>query len=227
MTNKLHPLTKAIRIALSYAANPDDDLPMQAYMKSEIPFRGVKTPVRRQIFKRLFKEYPINSLEEYERVIRELWDASYREERYAAIAIALCFKEYIILESLPLYRMMIETGAWWDFVDEIAAHLIGTLLRKYPEVMKHMLRKWIKDEHIWIRRSAILAQIRFKEETDSEMLFTFCEACLDEKVFWIRKAIGWALRDYSKTNPDAVREFVKKYIDRMSGVTKREAVKYI
>ena len=224
---ELHPLTVAVRTAYAEAANPDDAPAMQAYMKSEMPFYGVKSPVQKQINSKLLKEFPITTLDEYSRIIRELWNASYREERYTAIAFARSHKKWCILEALPVYRMMIETGAWWDYVDTIAIHLIGDLLWKYPSDMKAELHRWIRDEHLWIRRSAVLAQNRYKDETDEGMLFDFCRLCMEEKTFWMRKAIGWALRDYSKTKPASVRQFVEENRERMSKVTLREAVKYI
>ncbi|MBM3325620.1 MAG: DNA alkylation repair protein [Calditrichaeota bacterium] len=226
-----HPLIDALRSALAAAVNPADAAAMQRYMKSTMPFRGVKTGIQRQIRLPLFKLYPITSFQEYEAVIKELWTGEdgmpYREERYAAIAVAGYFKKFCTMEALPLYRMMIETGAWWDFVDGISIDLLGGLLLSYPAEMKPELYRWIEDDHLWIRRAAIIAQEKFKSATDEKMLFDFCECCLDEKEFWIRKAIGWALRSYSKHKPKAVRYFVEQYRQRMSGVTLKEAMKYI
>ena len=123
--------------------------------------------------------------------------------------------------------MMIETGAWWDYVDMIAAHLIGNLLANYPDVMKPEMRCWIEDDDLWIRRSAILSQLRFKRDTDGDMLFEFCSNCLSEESFWIRKAVGWALREYSKSEAESVRRFVTEHRHLMSRVTLKEAEKYI
>jgi 3-methyladenine DNA glycosylase AlkD len=223
-----HPLILAIKSALAAAANPANAGPMQRYMKSTMPYRGVKTPDQRLIYRELFKRYPILSFEEYIAIIRELWDsAEYREERYTAINLARRYKSFQTLEALPLYRHMIVTGAWWDYVDGIASDLIGELLRKHPTDMKPELRRWIEDPQIWVRRAAILSQLRFKTETDEALLFEFCLKCMDEKEFWTRKAIGWALREYSKTNSEAARRFVEENRTRMSGVTRKEAEKYI
>jgi len=227
VNREVHPLTELIRQILANSANPENAAPMQAYMKSEMPFRGVKAGDRKAIFSHVIKKVPVKSLDEYERIIRELWYANYREERYMAVTLARRFKKFQVIEMLPLYKMMIQTGAWWDYVDELAAHLVGSLLRKYPDEIKPILKQWIEDEDVWIRRSAILAQLQFKGETDAKLLFEFCESRLDESVFWITKAIGWALRAYSKTEPFAVRSFVDHHRDRMSRVTLKEAVKYI
>lgn len=222
-----HPLTSDILAAYAKVGDPTKAPQMQKYMKSETPYRGIGTPQRREINREIFKRYKIASFAQYDRVVRELWDAEYREDRYASIAVAMHYRKFQVIEALTLYRMMIETGAWWDYVDTIAIHLVGNLLRIYPDKMKNVLNAWIVDDHLWIRRTAILAQNRFKSDTDQAMLFDFCRKCLHEDVFWIRKAIGWALRDYSKSNPEAVRRFVEQHREDMSGVTLREAVKYI
>jgi 3-methyladenine DNA glycosylase AlkD len=223
-----HNLTITIRQSLAEHANPEKALPMQKYAKSEMPYRGVQAVEQRKIYTSALKQYPIKSQSEYELVIRELWDnAEYREERYGAYHIAEKYSKFQTPEMLPLYRKMIITGAWWDYVDAISAHIIGALLLKYPQIIKPVLYNWIADENLWIRRTAILAQLTSKDKTDWEMLKGFCLKCLKEESFWIRKAIGWALRQYSKTNPQAVREFVNEHQSDMSGVTLREAKKYI
>jgi 3-methyladenine DNA glycosylase AlkD len=222
-----HPIILAVRKAYCDAADPTVAAGMQKYLKTDMLFHGIKTPQRREISKAIFKQFPIKDLVEYIEVVCELWDGEHREEKYCAISLACRYKRYQVLEALPMYQMMIETGAWWDLVDGVAIELIGSLLRNYPVIMKKILKSWINDENIWIRRSAIISQVRFKKETDSEMLFTFCREHLHETSFWIRKAIGWALREYSKSEPDRVRDFVKEFSERMSGLTRREAGKYI
>ncbi len=200
---------------------------MQAYMKSEMPYHGVKSPGQKQIFRKAIKQHKITAYAEYIQVIEQLWDAEYREERYLAISVARTYGGYQTIEALTTFEMMIRTGEWWDYIDVIAAHLIGSLLSKYSENMRAILKRWISDENIWIRRSAILSQLRFKESTDAVMLFDFCNSCLHEKSFWIRKAIGWALREYSKTNPDSVRQFIDSNRELMSNLTRREGSKYV
>ncbi|MCF7810310.1 DNA alkylation repair protein [bacterium] len=224
---KYHPLTVEIRSAFKKAANPDEAPAMQKYMKSEMPFYGIKSAIRKEIYKSVFKKYKIGDATEYEQTIRELWDAEYREERYAAITVAVRYKKLQTIEALPLYKELIISGAWWDMVDGIAADIINPLLKKFPLDMKEILKQWIKDDDLWIRRTAILSQLRFKSDTDYKMLFDFCIQCLHEKLFWIRKAIGWALREYSKHEPDKVRMFVDANREAMSGLSLREASKYI
>lgn len=227
MIEELHPLVSFLKNAFEKNANPEDAVSMQAYMKSEIPFYGIKSANYKKLCLEAFKKCPVSDFHEFTTAAEQLWNGTFREYKYAAIAFLRKYRKYHIIELLPLLEMMIITGAWWDFVDEISAHLIGTLLHKYPDEMKKTLYEWIDNQSIWIRRSAILSQLRLKKDTDAEMLFDFCEKCLHEKVFWIRKAIGWALREFSKTDADAVRNFVARHKNNMSGLTFREASKYI
>jgi len=148
-------------------------------------------------------------------------------KRYVAQETLKKYFNFLSMDDLSLIRHLITTGAWWDHIDYVAKWIVGGLLEQYPEKMKSLLKQWIRDENLWIRRSAILAQLGFKDKTDTELLFSFCDACLEETSFWIRKSIGWALREYAKTNEDAVREFVLQHRDRMSGLSYREATKHI
>ncbi|MFC2150502.1 DNA alkylation repair protein [Calditrichota bacterium] len=224
---KPHQFVLTIREGLKSSANHQNAVPMQIYMKSEMPYRGVKSPQQKKIFQSSSKNWQPGDLNEYLKVIEQLWDAEYREERYAAIFIAQKYKKFQTLEALLTYRMMIKTGAWWDYVDAIASHLIGSLLQNYPDNMKPLMYEWIEDEDVWIRRTALLCQLKFKAETDQQMLFDFCRKRLGEESFWIRKAIGWALREYSKSKCEEVSRFVEKQSHKMSGLTLREASKYL
>lgn len=197
-------------------------------MKSEMPFYGVSHKIQATLFRQAVRDYPVQSFEQYTAIINDLWNGKYREERYGALFVAKRYSAFQTMEALPLYRTMIKTGAWWDMVDSIAPNLIGKgLLKNYPEIMKPILYRWIEDDDLWIRRAAILSQLRFKLETDEKMLYDFCSQRLEEKIFWIRKSIGWALREYSKINSDSVKKFVEKNRNRMAGLTLREASKYL
>jgi 3-methyladenine DNA glycosylase AlkD len=122
---------------------------------------------------------------------------------------------------------MIVEGAWWDFVDDIAIRLVGMVLLDDRERMHPKLDRWIDDPNMWIRRTAILSQIKHRDRTDQDQLFGYCLKRADEKEFFIRKAIGWALREYAKTEPDAVREFALNHRDQLSGLSFREATKHL
>lgn len=210
---------------LSEQADPKASQKMAAYMKTNMPFYGVQASMRTEIFRSVLPQIQVTSHQDYEALILTLWNRPHREEKYIAIRIARRFRKFIDLQSLPLYERMIREGAWWDFVDEIASNLVGGVLAKNPEKTWPILDAWIQDDDMWIRRTALLAQLRLKERTDQERLFRYSLACADEKEFFIRKAIGWALRGYADTNPDAVRTFLEHHGHRFSPLTIREASK--
>ena len=126
-----------------------------------------------------------------------LWGLSHREEKYLAIRIARLYADFVTPRSLALYKRLIQAGAWWDFVDEIAIHLVGRVLYHHRPAVSPTLDAWITDQDMWLRRTALLSQIHHKGDTDEGRLFGYCLQTADETAFFIRKAIGWALRDYS------------------------------
>jgi 3-methyladenine DNA glycosylase AlkD len=202
---------------------------MQRYMKSQMPYRGVTTPSLRELCRGLFRTYLLVSRDEWEATIRALWDqAQYREERYAALELigARQYASFRTLEALPLYEYLIVTGAWWDLVDGIATREVGDLLRTYPDQMRPILLGWSRQADQWLRRTSIICQVSFKRSTDRELLFACIAPSLSERGFFLRKAIGWALREYSKAEPEAVREYVATHPE-LSPLSRREAVKYV
>ena len=137
------------------------------------------------------------------------------------------YSEFRTLRALPMYEEMITTGAWWDYVDSIASHRLGELLRRHPAKMRGVLRKWAKSKDIWKRRSAILAQLGFKADTDLALLYDCIRPSMGEKEFFLRKAIGWALRQYAWTDAKEVRRYVAEHEAKLSQLSKREAVRNI
>ncbi|MEW9532306.1 DNA alkylation repair protein [Microbispora sp. NPDC049125] len=221
-------LLKAVRFALSEAADPARAAAMRAYMKSEMPFLGVTAVPRRAALRKVFAEHRLDSAPEWRKAVLALWrEAEYREERYAAIELSAhrFYRPWQTLYTVPMYEEMIVTGAWWDLVDEIAVHRIGTLLRLYPETMRPLMLEWARDSDLWKRRSAILSQNAFKEKTDVGLLYACIEPSLSDTGFFARKAIGWALREYAKTNPDEVVKYVNH--QGISGLSRREALKNV
>jgi 3-methyladenine DNA glycosylase AlkD len=223
-----HLLVQTIRRVLAESADPVKAPQMQAYMKSSMPYRGVSAPALRQLCRNAFKAHPVDSADEWQRVVLELWrNATFREERYAAVLLtqARAYRHFQTVSSLPMLEEMIVTGAWWDFVDTLAGYNLGDLLRAEPRKMKPLMRRWARDADMWKRRSAILCQLKFKSETDLQLLYDCIEPNLSHKDFFIRKAIGWALRQYAWTDPKEVRRYVKANTDRLSPLSVREALK--
>ena len=225
-----HRLAQTIRRELAEAANPAKAPQMQAYMKSAMPYRGVSAPALKQLCRNAFKAYPLDSAATWSGVVLELWrDATFREERYAAVLLtqARAYREFLTFSSLPMLEEMIVTGAWWDVVDTLAGDNLGELLRAEPRRMKPLMRRWARDADMWKRRSAILCQLKFKRDTDLQLLYDCIEPNLPHKDFFIRKAIGWALRQYAWTDPKEVRRYVKANQDRLSPLSVREALKNV
>ena len=225
-------LAKDIRAALRAHGDASRAAKMQAYMKSAMPYRGVTAPIQRGIFKEAFARHAELSCEDARAVAGELWrEAKFREERYAAIALVdpkrRAMRACQTMAALPLYEEMIVTGAWWDFVDAIAGHHLGDILRAEPQRMNALMRRWSTDPHMWKRRASILCQLGFKHETDLDLLYACIEPNIADKDFFMRKAIGWALRQYAWIDPTAVRGYVKAHRDRLSPLSVREAMKNI
>jgi 3-methyladenine DNA glycosylase AlkD len=213
--------------ALRRAADPHKAAGMQAYMRTDMPFYGVQKLGRVEILRELVTRFPVTDRESYQKMVLGLWDLSHREEKYLALGVARHFREHVTPVSLPLYRQLIVEGAWWDFVDEIATKLIRQLVVAHSGQTWPVIDMWIDDEDMWLRRSAILCQIGAKGDTDPDRLFGFCERRAFEGEFFIRKAIGWALREYAKTDPEAVAAFLAAHHDRLSTLSYREASKHL
>lgn len=227
-------LIATVRAELARAGDPERAAAQQRYMKSAMPFHGVPMAQVRVIARAAVASHPIPTAAQWQATIRALWDqAARREERYAASAVARhrVFAPFRTPAALGLYRHLVTTGAWWDHVDEIAAHLVGEVLRAEPVVVEPVLSAWATDEDMWLRRTAILAQLRSREHTDTTLLAHSLSANLEGSrhggEFFIRKAIGWALREYAKTDSDWVRAFLTEHAARLSPLSVREASKHL
>lgn len=229
-------LVVAVRAALASAGDPVRAAGQQAYMKSAMPYRGLTSPELRALLRPLLADPSLapSSRAEWETDVRALWDAAaYREERFAALALSghRVARPWQDPEALALYRHLVETGAWWDFVDVVAADRVGPILWRHREVVTPVLRADAVDDHLWVRRTAILAQLKHREETDLDLLSDVIDANLEGttfgREFFIRKAIGWALRQHARTDPEWVRSFVEARGDRLSGLSRREALKHL
>ncbi len=196
-------------------------------MKTDQPFYGVQKAGRTLIYLEMIERFPPRDRDEYREAVLGLWVLPHREQQYLALAYAKAFPQYVTLSSVPLYRRLIVDGAWWDLVDDIAVKLVGGVLFKQRERMTPKVRAWIDHKNMWLRRTALIAQIGHKADTDEGLLFDACAARLHESEFFIRKAIGWALREYARTKPDEVGVFAVDHRDQMSGLSFREATKHL
>ena len=231
MSEPRSELVEQVRSALAQLADPERAVGQRSYLKSEMAFLGVRVPVVRQTTSAVVSRLePALDDDEWRATIVQFWDeAAYREHRYAALALARHRRYRVVareVASLELYGYLIRSGAWWDLVDE-TAHVVGDVLAAHREEATPMVRAWAEDECRWIRRVAIISQLGHKEATDLELLTESIESNLGDGDFFIRKAIGWALRTHARTDPEWVRAVVERLGDRLSPLSVREALKHL
>jgi 3-methyladenine DNA glycosylase AlkD len=218
-------LATVVRRALRDHADSGIASGQQAYMKSTMPFLGVRVPEVRRLTKAAARAHPPSDLADLDRTARTLWDeATHREERYAATALTALPIARGRLELLPLYEHMAVTGAWWDHVDDIA-HRLAALHEAHPGPTSATVRQWSISDDLWLRRLAILGQLGRKGRVDLALLADLIEPNVADAEFFIRKAIGWALREAARVDPDWVRNFVAGH--ELSPLSRREALKHL
>ena len=225
----------AVRAALAEGGDPARAARQQAYMKSELPYVGLAAPALKGLLTPLLAEHRFADRAQWEAAVLELWeDARHREEWYAAIALLRhrAYLSWLDPDLLPLLETLVRTGAWWDVVDEIASHLVGQVLLEHRAPTTPVMDAWSVDPaSLWVRRTAVLAQLRHGEQTDTDLLERVLVANLDDtahgREFFVRKALGWALRQHARADPTWVRTFVRTHDDRLSGLSRREALKHL
>ena len=227
-------LVGALRSALAAAAAPAQAGAMQGYMKSALPFHGVAAPVRRRVVAAVAAAHPAADAPSLIDTVLPLWrGATHREERYAALDLLRLprHQKWIDLRFLPVLHEMLLSGAWWDHNDEISGLALGLLLQRHPDTMKPLLRGWSRGDKLWLRRAAMLCQRSLKQGFDAALLYDCILPSLGDsaiaKEFFIRKGMGWALRERSYAAPDEVRAFCSEYHDQLSPLTVREALRVI
>ena len=204
--------------------NEEQAQKMSKYMLNKFEYIGIKTPERRKIFKNFFKEYKNEEKINWE-FVNKCWENEYREFQYIAADYLKNMKDKLTIDDIPEFKRLILKKSWWDTIDNLDM-TIGALALKDSNVNKILL-EWSLDENIWLRRIAIHHQLLRKEKTDIELLEKILKNNLEQTEFFINKAIGWALRDYSKTNPEWVKNFIEKNRENMAKLSIKEASKYL
>jgi 3-methyladenine DNA glycosylase AlkD len=226
----------ALRAAFAAHADPTRAVAMRAYMKSALPFYGIPAPLRRKLTIAAAKAHPASDTAALASAMRTLWrEARYREERYAAIELPRSGRAHcklVNLALLPVLTEMITSGAWWDFCDDISGNTLATLLACHPLEVKPLLRRWAQGDDMWLRRAAMLCQRGLGPEAfDARLLYDTILPSIGQgkfaDQFFIRKGIGWALRERSYAAPDEVAAFCHEYASQLSPLTQREAMKVI
>lgn len=195
------------------------------YVRNLFSYYGLPKPIRDSLQKPILKKYFTKDEKEVKKTLNELWKKEQREFQYTALDIADAFLKFSSKEMLASFETMIRKKSWWDTVDMLSG-LVGNLLLKHEDLISQM-DKWILDENLWIRRSALIFQLKWKDRTDQTRLFKYCSLTMHESDFFIRKAIGWALRQYSKTNPSDVKKFIYENQKTLSPLSTKEAGKFL
>jgi 3-methyladenine DNA glycosylase AlkD len=219
-----HPVTRAIRAQLSALADPARAAPMTRYMRNIQAFAGVNAPAVTRLARVAADTITAPSVADLAIVVAELFAGRWREERYAAFRVAERWRAWRWPDALPIFESMIQQGQWWDVVDAVAGRLISPLLLLHPHLRKRVFG-YIRSPDRWFRRTALLAQLKFKRETDPQVLAAPIGQAASDPDFFIRKGIGWALREYAKTGPAWVRGFVRQHREALSPLSRTAALK--
>lgn len=220
-------LTNKIIFALEENASKELALPMESYMRGKFKFLGLKAPLRKKVLKNNFSHSNVKDKAHLKVIILELWESPYRECQYCAIEMARSNVKLFDVEDIEFFERLIITKSWWDTVDHIAANIVGPLLADLPRDTWRYSEKWILSDNLWLQRTAIIFQLFYKKDTDFTLLTDNILATLENKDFFIRKAAGWALRQYSRSNKHAVIQFIEDYRDVLSPLTIKEALKLL
>ena len=222
-------LVAAVRAGLAELADPAAGATMQAYMKSALPYHGVRLPVVRRLTRLLYDGRRLDDRACWEATVLALFDeATHREEWYAALQLVghRYYRGFVDPTSLVLYEHLITTGAWWDVVDE-TSHRVGEVLLAWRPEAEPVVRRWSTSDDRWLRRASIICQLGHRSSTDRALLADGIDANAGHRDFFVRKAIGWALRDYARTDPHWVRAFVASRRHRLAPLSVREALKHV
>jgi 3-methyladenine DNA glycosylase AlkD len=220
-----HPYSIAIQKVFGVHKNATVAKGAKAYLLNQFEFYGIKTPIRRKLCKEFYKANPINTHKELTAIIKECFAAPQREMHYFAIELLGYHKKLWSKQTIPLMEWMITHNSWWDSVDSTNSHVIGKFFLEFPEYRIPITSKWNRSTNIWLQRMSILFQLMYKDKTDTELLTKYIEHSQPEEEFFIRKAIGWALRAYAYKNKKWVIQFVKDH-PNLSNLSKREALKH-
>lgn len=210
---------------LSQAADPLRAVPMRAYMRNQFDFYGIMAGPRHQLLRSFLLAEGMPS--DVRTVIRALWKEDARECQYVACALLLRAKKKMSMDDVPFFEELITTKSWWDTVDAIAPNVAGVVaLHAHAHATRQLAERWISAPNMWLQRSAILLQLKYKDKTDEALLFDLVLRHASSTEFFLQKAAGWALRQYAYVAPVAVRMFVDAHRSQLSGLTIREALKH-
>jgi len=221
----MHPYVANLKTLFEQNADPAQAGPMAAYLRNQFASLGIKIPQSAELQKQYYAKHGLPALNELDPILRDLWALPEREFQYVAVGLLGKFAKSLPPEFIPTLEDLIVTKSWWDTVDTIAAGAVATHFQRYPQVRSQTLPRWRAADNFWLRRTCILFQLNYKKETDFPLLCEIIRENLGSKEFFINKAIGWALRQYSRTDAQAVRDFVAQ--TSLHPLSAREALKWL
>jgi 3-methyladenine DNA glycosylase AlkD len=221
----MHPYLIPLIELFEKNTDPSQAAPMKKYMRDQFEYLGIKTPQSAALQKEFYAEHGLPDVNDLDEILRDLWSRPQREFQYVGLGLLDKSEKRLPAKFIKTIEYLIVTKSWWDTVDAIASHAIGTHFHRFPDVQEKYLPKWRAAKNLWLRRTTILFQLNYKKETDFELLCDIIRENLDSKEFFINKAIGWALRQYARVAPNTVSKFVKSTpLHPLSG---REAMKHL
>jgi 3-methyladenine DNA glycosylase AlkD len=221
----MHTYVNTLKTLYHSHADPVAAAPMKAYMRNQFEYLGIKTPEQRQLLKGFVAEYGLPALDDLAPILLDLWALPEREFQYAALGLLGRFEDKLPAEFIDTIEALLTIKSWWDTVDSLAGNTVGVHFKRFPAVRDATLERWRISDDFWLRRTCILFQLGYKSETDFDLLKDIIRENLGSKEFFINKAIGWALRQYTRVDPEGVRTFVAE--TPLAPLSAREALKWL
>ena len=222
--HQLHPYLQPLHHLFKEHGDATIAKGQQAYMKGQFRFHGIKTPERRRLMRLFLERYGLPAGHELADIVRSAWTAAEREMHYAGMELFARKARSLDPSWLPLAEEIILARGWWDTVDFIAVHIVGSILLRNGSHLDQWNRRWVDSNELWLQRTALIMQLNWKDRTDELLLFANCAELAGHPDLFIRKGVGWALRQYARTSPETVRRFVATH--HLSPLSTREALKY-
>ncbi len=208
-------------------SNTKNAVPMKRYMRDQFDFYGIKSPLRKELLRQFLNKNGKPTRNDLKQIVQALWDNDHREMQYVAMDIMEKVVKTLDESFLPFLEQLILQKSWWDTVDWIAPNGFGRIFQKYPKHIKPITGQWIQSDNIWLQRSSIIFQLKYREKTDHQLMFDYILYRADSKEFFVQKGSGWALRQYSKFNARAVVDFIQSNEVVLSNLTKKEGLKWL
>ena len=221
----MHPYVVSLKELFEKNADPSQAPGMKKYMRDQFEYLGIKSPIFKELMKEHIAAHGLPPLGELDGILRDLWSLPEREFQYAANSLLGRMEKQLPSKLFQTMEYMLITKSWWDTVDTISGGPLGVHFQRFPDVRKKTLAKWRASNNFWLRRACILFQLNYKAETDFDLMGDIIRENLNSKEFFINKAIGWALRQYARTDPKAVKKFVKT--TALHPLSRREAMKHL